>query len=143
MTILLSQKRAEELLWLWINRSHHRDIEDLKYWVARRTIERFISWLYRHGIWFVTDHVMLAGDDYVHQINKIGHWPRPVREHRPKMYECYAIRWGVVNPENAECVSIHELKKDAIQYKRKNASAYVVVQVKIKPIDKISYSITG
>lgn len=51
--------------------------------------------------------------------------------HKEKRYD---IRWGVVNPGNAVCHSIHNTRKEARDEKKQNASAYVVIRVKVIPL---------
>lgn len=46
----------------------------------------------------------------------------------------FDIQWGVVNSGNALCLAIFRTKKEAEQYKRKHACAYVVVRVVIQPM---------
>jgi len=46
----------------------------------------------------------------------------------------YDIFWGVINPGNAACHSIHQTKKEALLERQKNAYAYAVVRVKVQPI---------
>jgi hypothetical protein len=46
----------------------------------------------------------------------------------------YDIKWGVVNSGNAICLSVHDSKKEATEWKRKNASAYEVVRVAVTPL---------
>lgn len=46
----------------------------------------------------------------------------------------YDVAWGVVNPGNALAASIHSTKKKAEQWRKENASAYVVVRVIVIPV---------
>jgi hypothetical protein len=46
----------------------------------------------------------------------------------------YDVRWGVVNPGNALCLGIFRTKKEAETYRKKYATAYVVVKVAITPL---------
>jgi len=41
--------------------------------------------------------------------------------------------WGVVNPGNALCCAIFRTKREAVKFRREQASAYVVVPVTITP----------
>jgi len=51
-----------------------------------------------------------------------------------KNFRRYDVKWGVVNPGNALCVGILTTKKLADLYRKKHASAYVVVPVVITPV---------
>ena len=46
----------------------------------------------------------------------------------------YSIMWGVVNPGNALCHSVHRRKIDAERARKEHAWAYVVVKVVVTPL---------
>ena len=46
----------------------------------------------------------------------------------------YTVRWGVVNRGNALCAAIFRTKKEADEWRKESASAYVTVRVVITPL---------
>ena len=55
----------------------------------------------------------------------------------------YDEQWGVINPGNALCHSIHRTRQEARDEKKRNAGAYGVIRVKIIPLYEEDGSITG
>jgi hypothetical protein len=51
-----------------------------------------------------------------------------------KKFRRFDVKWGVVNPGNALCAGVFRTKHLATEYKRKFASAYVVVKVVVTPL---------
>jgi len=47
---------------------------------------------------------------------------------------CDSDKWGVVNPGNALCLAIFRTKQEAIAFRRREASAYVVVRIVVTPL---------
>ena len=43
-------------------------------------------------------------------------------------------QWGIVNPGNALCSSIHRTRREAREEKKRTKTAYIIVKVKIIPI---------
>lgn len=46
----------------------------------------------------------------------------------------FDVQWGVVNPGNAVCAAVFRTRREAREYKRQHAYAYVVVRVVVTPL---------
>ena len=70
-------------------------------------------------------------------MNPLGHGCKNV-ERKMSAYaqenRSYDVRWGVVNRGNAVCANIFRTKREADEYRRESASAYVTVRVVITPL---------
>lgn len=68
--------------------------------------------------------------------NPIGHEAKSV--HKMSDYaiktRVYDVLWGVVNRGNGLCLIVYRTKKEAEEYRRESASAYVVVRVVVTPL---------
>lgn len=48
------------------------------------------------------------------------------------------IQWGLVHPGNAICQAIFRTKKEALDFKKRTGTGYVVVKVVIQPMYDLS-----
>lgn len=46
----------------------------------------------------------------------------------------FDVKWALVNPGNALCAGVFDTKREATEYKKDHASAYVVVRVVVTPL---------
>ena len=82
------------------------------------------------------------------QFNPASH-PEPNTEKKmcdlAKIERRYDVMWGVVNPGNALCAGVFRTKTKADEYRKRFASAYVVVKVVVTPLytEHITSASTG
>lgn len=69
--------------------------------------------------------------------NPEGHGESSVERHMSLLAirdRRYVVMWGVVNPGNAMCAAVFHTRREAREWRRDNASAYVVVRVAVTPL---------